>query len=275
MSDTMVITAPPTGYEPAGYGGGAFSPSISNRPTSGQLFLMLTLPYYQSEKFCLDTMNWLADYVKTHGANDPLTIQVVSNNIRYMLNADTQLCQNPRLNVYEAYHTELGGMAPAKYDYNSMSLKQMSGKTVTPISALGHYLWGNGEERYVNLPDVGLKITPQHIPELMNIVNTGVTGNIPIDINFNHNTYESGGMIPAAYLGNITLRTIGYLDIQSGGAWTYNGVVRAYHDYYDFNLGDFRGPIAESLTYLGAQFSGTPYYISMPGEINLSGDGHR
>ncbi|SSF99763.1 Colicin-M [Klebsiella pneumoniae] len=278
MSETMVVVAPPTGFEPAGYGGGLFSPSTpNNSPSQGQIFLQVTLPYYQSAKFCQDSMAWLAQYVKTHGATDPLTIQVVANNIRYFLNADTNLCHNPRQNVWEAFHSEMtgSGPAPAKYDYKSMSLKQMSGNVVTPAAAFGHYLWGNGEERYVNLPDVGLKITPQQIPELMNIVNSGVTGNIPVDLNFNHNTYDSGGVIPASYLGNVSLRTIGSLNIQNSGEWTYNGVVRAYNDYYDFNLGDYRGAIAESLTYLGAQFSGKPYHIAMPGEINISGAGHR
>ncbi|WP_319803147.1 lipid II-degrading bacteriocin, partial [Klebsiella pneumoniae] len=278
MSETMVVVATPTGFEPAGYGGGLFSPSTPNHsPSQGQIFLQVTLPYYQSTKFCQDSMAWLAQYVKTHGAQDPLTIQVVANNIRYFLNADTNLCHNPKQNVWEAFHSEMthSGPPPAKYDYHSMSLKQMSGNVVTPAAAFGHYLWGNGEARYVNLPDVGLKITPQMIPELMNIVNSGVTGHIPVDIKFVHDTSVSGGIVPAAYLGHITLRTEGTLDIQSGGAWTYNGVARAFNDTYDFNLGDFRGPIAESMTFLGSQFTGKQYEISMPGQINISGSGRR
>jgi len=278
MSDTITVISPPTGYEPKGYGGGLLGPSRSHRsPNSGQLFLQVTLPYYQSAKFTESTLAWLANYVKTHGASDPLTIQVVTNHIRCFLNADGNLCRNPRLSVYHAYHSEISKVSapPAKYNYQSMSIKQMSGNVVTPAAAFGHYLWGNGEPRYVNLPDVGLKVTPSQIPELMRIVNSGVSGNIPVSIRFPHDTYSSGGMIPAAYLGNVTLQTEGTLNIRTGGAWTYNGVVRAYDDKFDFNLGNFRGPIAESLTYLGASFSGTPYIISMPGQINISGSGHR
>lgn len=150
----------------------------------------------------------------------------------------------------------------------------MSGNVVTPISAFAHYLWGNGESRYVNLPDVGLKVTPDQIPELMNIVNSGVTGNVPVSVKFVRDT-STDSIIPAAYLGHITLQTEGTLNIQSGGAWSYNGVIRAYDDVFDFNLGDFRGPIAESLTFLGSTFTGTAYSISMPGEINITGSGQR
>jgi hypothetical protein len=278
MSDTITVISPPTGYEPKGYGGGLMGPSRSHHtPNSGQLLLQVTLPYYQSTKFIDSTLAWLANYVKKHGASDPLTIQIVTNHIRFFLNADGNLCRYPRLSVYHAYHSQLSKVSPppTKYNYQSMSIKQMSGNVVTPAAAFGHYLWGNGEPRYVNLRDVGLKVTPDQIPELMRIVNSGVTGKIPVSIRFPHDTYSSGGMVPAAYLGNVTLHTQGTINIQPGGAWSYNGVVRAYDDKFDFNLGNFRGPIAESLTYLGASFSGTPYIISMPGQINISGSGHR
>ncbi|HBT4579490.1 TPA: lipid II-degrading bacteriocin [Klebsiella pneumoniae] len=146
----------------------------------------------------------------------------------------------------------------------------MIGNVMTPAAAFGHYLWGNGEARYVNQPDVGLKITPQMIPELINVVGCGVTGRIPVDIKFAHDTFVSSGIVPAVYLGHE-----GTLDIQSGGMRTYNGVARTFNDTYDFNLGDFRGAIAESMTFLGAQFTGKQYEISMPRQINISGSGRR
>ncbi|KZQ06454.1 colicin [Enterobacter kobei] len=277
MSDTITVVGAPNGYQPPGYGGGLSDPSMPNSsPNAGQIFLMVTLPYYQSPKMCQSAMAWLADYVKKHGTSDPLTVQVVTRNIGFYLNADTNLCKNPKLNVWEAYHSEMTKVSPppAKYDYKSMSLKQMSGNVVTPAAAFGHFLWGNGEPRYVNLPDVGLKVTPQEIPELMKIVNSGVSGTFPISMKFTRDT-SIDGVIPAAYLGNITLRTEGSLDIKANGTWSYNGVIRAYDDVFDFNLGNFRGPIAESLTFLGSQFEGKPYTIAMPGEIPINGSGKR
>ncbi|EIV2285192.1 MULTISPECIES: lipid II-degrading bacteriocin [Klebsiella] len=269
--ETMTVTAsvPPVGN--LSYGGGMFSPTISG-PSEGQIFLQVTLPYYQSEKFCADQLNWLVQYIKKHGASDPMTIQVAANNIRYLCNADTNLVKNPKTLVYDAFHSR--SPAPANYDYRSMNLKQMSGSVVTPGAAFAHYLWGNGETRFVNLPDVGLKVTPQQIPELMKLVNSGVTGAIPVSVKFSRDT-STDSITAGAYLGHITLQTEGTLNVTGNGAWTYNGVIRAYDDTYDFNLGNFRGPIAESLTFLGSTFSGKPYQISLPGQINISGSGKR
>ncbi|MGP0838084.1 lipid II-degrading bacteriocin [Serratia sp. CY85251] len=273
MSDTMTIVGTPTGFEPAGYGGGLSDPSMPNTGiSSGQLHLQVTLPYYQSPQLCQSAMAWLAKYVKDHGANDPLTIQVVANNIRCFVNADTNLVHNRRLTVYDAYHSI--NPHPSKYDYHSMSLYQMSGNVVTPAAAFGHYLWGEGQERYVNLPDVGLKVAPTQIEPLMAMVNSGVVGNIPFAADFIRDTFVDG-IIPGSYLGHIKLRTEGTLSIQNGGAWSYNGVIRAYNDSFDFNLGNFRGPIAESMTYLGSLFSGTAYNIALPGQIEISGSGQR
>ncbi|MDM4884921.1 lipid II-degrading bacteriocin [Escherichia coli] len=229
MADTLIVLASPTGYEPPGYGGGYFPPSLSGRHPAasgtGPRAIQGAISFFNSSAMCANTLSWLADYVKKHGASDPLTIQVVTNNIRYFLNADRNLCLNPHISVFDAY---MSTKSPAaRYNYRSMSMKQMSGKNVTVLAAFGHYLWGNGEARYVNLQDVGLNITPQQIPELMKIISSGVTGNIPIDIRFNHNTFDSGGVIPAAYLGNVSLQTKGTLSIKQGGAWSYNGVVRA------------------------------------------------
>lgn len=273
MTQTMTVIAPPGGYSLPSYGGGFAGFGGLPGPSQGQLHLQMTLPYFQSTALCLNTANWLVDYVESHGLDAPQTARVVSDNIRTFLNADTRMCHNSRLLIYDAIHST--NPAPTQFNYATMSITQMSGSVVTPIAAFGHYLWGNGETRYVNLSDVGLRITPQQIPDLMHIANSASVGSHPVSIKFRHSTYESGGIIPAAYLGNITLRTEGTLNIQPGGSWNYNGVVRAYNDTYDFNRGDFRGPVAEAMTWLGSRFAGTAYQIALPGEINISGSGHR
>lgn len=273
MSDTIVVTAPNPSIDPPSYGGGLFDSTAPNHsPSAGQIFLQVTLPFYQSANFCISSLAWLEKYIADHGATNPLTLQVVANNIRYFCNADTNLVHNPRISVYDAYHSM--NPAPAKYDYHSMSIPEMSGNVTTPIAAFGHYLWGNGQERKVNLTDIGLKITPSQISPVMNIVNSGVVGTFPISTNFTRDT-SIDGVIPAAYLGNITLKTEGSLVIDAGGSWHYNGVIHAYNDVFDFNPSTHRGVIAESLTRLGRLFTGSSYPISMPGQINISGSGQR
>ncbi len=273
MSDTIFVTAPNPSVNLPGYGGGFFDTSApSHTPNAGQLFLQVTLPFYQSPNLCLSTLAWLEKYIKEHGANNPLTLQVVANNVRYFCNADTNLVHNPGLNVYEAYHST--NPAPAKYDYHSMNIEQMSGNVTTPIAAFGHYLWGDGKARRVNLSDVGLKIKVNQIAPVISIIKSGVVGNFPISVDFNRDTFLDG-IIPATYLGNITLKTEGMLSIQKGGTWNYHGVVRAYNDRFDFDPGTHRGPIAESLTRLGGMFSGQSFDIMLPGEIRIKGTGHR
>ncbi|EER2219735.1 lipid II-degrading bacteriocin, partial [Escherichia coli] len=49
----------------------------------------------------------------------------------------------------------------------------------------------------------------------------------------------------------------------------------SYDDKYDFNASTHRGIIGESLTRLGAMFSGKEYQILLPGEIHIKESGKR
>ncbi|EEQ9877274.1 TPA: lipid II-degrading bacteriocin colicin M, partial [Escherichia coli] len=95
-----------------------------------------------------------------------------------------------------------------------------------------------------------------------------------VSTKFTHATGDYN-VITGAYLGNITLKTEGTLTISANGSWTYNGVVRSYDDKYDFNASTHRGIIGESLTRLGAMFSGKEYQILLPGEIHIKESGKR
>lgn len=197
---------------------------------------------------CLQALTQLEDYIKKHGASNPLTLQIISTNIGYFCNADRNLVLHPGISVYDAYH--FAKPAPNKYDYRSMNMKQMSGNVTTPIVALAHYLWGNGAERSVNIANIGLKISPMKINQIKDIIKSGV-------------------------VGNITLKTEGTLTISANDSRTYNGVVRSYDDKYDFNASTHRGVIGESLTRPGAMFSGKEYQILLLGEIHIKESGKR
>ncbi|EKF7455371.1 lipid II-degrading bacteriocin colicin M, partial [Escherichia coli] len=134
--------------------------------------------------------------------------------------------------------------------------------------------WGNGAERSVNIANIGLKISPMKINQIKDIIKSGVVGTFPVSTKFTHATGDYN-VITGAYLGNITLKTEGTLTISANGSWTYNGVVRSYDDKYDFNASTHRGIIGESLTRLGAMFSGKEYQILLPGEIHIKESGKR
>lgn len=270
--DTIVVTAPNPATDLPSYGGGFFPSAPHSQQDAGTIFAQSGMGYYQTAGFCYDTLAFLEKFIKEHGAKDPLTLQVVANNLRYACHADRNLVLHPGLNVYFAYHTSKP--APNKYDYRSMNIKQMSGESVTPLVAFAHYLWGEGQERSVSIAKLGLKISPSEIPAIMNIVNSGVVGTFPIASDFARDTFKDS-VITGGYLGNITMRTEGTLTISAGGNWSYNGVGRAYNDKFDFNPSTHRGVIAESLTRLGGIYSGKAYEISIPGQIAIKGSGKR
>lgn len=274
MDEQLVVTAPSPSTNLPQYGNGEFSPTPPNGSggagPGGQIQLVYS--FFQSPNFCLQALTQLEDYIKKHGASDPLTLQVIATNVGYMCNADRNLVLNPNSSVYDAYHKS--SPAPNQYDYRSMSMKEISGNVTSPIVAIAHYLWGNGEARSVNIANIGLQISPISIPSVAQIVNAGVVGSFPISGKFTHNT-EDYNIITGSYLGSITLKTEGIVTVSSNGSWTYNGVVRAYDDKYDFNLSTHRGVIGEALTRLGARYSGKEYGISIPGQIDIKGSGKR
>lgn len=144
----------------------------------------------------------------------------------------------------------------------------------TPVDAFRHYLFGNGADKSININDVGLSIDVSQIPPIMNIINQGFIGRFDISSDFNRNT-SLDGIIPASYLGNITLKTEGVLSISPDGAWSYNGGVRAYNDLYDANPSTHRDRLGEWSTGVLDKFNGTPYEIQIPGTLDISGRGQR
>ncbi|MEI7375931.1 lipid II-degrading bacteriocin [Dickeya chrysanthemi] len=152
--------------------------------------------------------------------------------------------------------------------------EKLSDGIMAPVDAFYHYVFGDGSDRYVNINDVGFDIKTTQISPIMNIVNSDAVGRFNINSNFNRNT-SLDGVIPAAYLGNITMRTEGTLTISSDGSWQYDGVIRAYNDIYDPNPSTHRDMLGEWSTGVLGKFSGTPYDIGIPGELEITGSGQR
>lgn len=227
--ETLTVHAPSPSTNLPSYGNGAFSLSAPHVPGAGPLLVQVVYSFFQSPNMCLQALTQLEDYIKKHGASNPLTLQIISTNIGYFCNADRNLVLHPGISVYDAYH--FAKPAPSQYDYRSMNMKQMSGNVTTPIVALAHYLWGNGAERSVNIANIGLKISPMKINQIKDIIKSGVVGTFPVSTKFTHATGDYN-VITGAYLGNITLKTEGTLTISANGSWTYNGVVRSYDDKY-------------------------------------------
>lgn len=271
MSDNITVsTSPPP---PSGsYGGGIlFVPPLPT-VSSQQILMQTVMPYFGKPQFCIDYANYIVKYLNEHDLNDPLTMEVVSNLIRNMCAADNNLLTNRQGGVYAAYNDPTRPLG--KFDYVKNASTQLTGDMTTPITAWAHYLWGNGQERFVNMQDVGFRIQLNQIDPVMKIVNSGAVGTFNVSERFNRDTMLDG-VIPAAYLGNVTLKTEGTLTIETSGAWKYNGVIRGFNDIYDANPSNYRGPIAEASTVVLSKMKGTEYQISLPGEIGIQGNGFR
>ncbi|WP_322973489.1 lipid II-degrading bacteriocin [Pectobacterium brasiliense] len=149
----------------------------------------------------------------------------------------------------------------------------LSGVTA-PFEAFDHYLFGNGVERSININDVGFNINVSQIPPIMSLLNGKNVGHFDIGSDFVRNTALDGYSV-AAYLGNITMRTEGVLNVKSDGTWQYEGVIRSYNDTYDANPSTHRGVFGEWATGVLSNFSGKPYEISIPGELKIKETGKK
>lgn len=224
--------------------------------------------YYNTGAATDATLKWLIKYIKTNDLKDKKIQSVIAHNIGSFCEADKDLVNIPGISPMNAFGSS------SSYDYKKENIKEMSGNVTTPVVALAHYLWGEGEERSVALKNVGLKLTPEKLPPVMSVINAGGVGSFHVDGKFEYATVQDS-LFAGAYLGNITLHTTGTATIAANGVWSYSGVVRAYNDRYDANPSTHRGPLGEMSTTILRSLGGTTYTISIPGEINVSGSGKR
>lgn len=158
--------------------------------------------------------------------------------------------------------------------YNKIT-PELSGGTFTPVKAFAHYLWGSGEKLSVNINNIGLNIRAPDIPLLaQTILSTREAGTYRLsDPKVTYNTFDAS-IITGAYLGRITLKVEGDFVRDENSKWTFDGVVKAYTDTFDFDASN-RAPLLETLTTAGRVFAGQPYEIEIPGEykLTLNGEG--
>ena len=171
-------------------------------------------------------------------------------------------------------------IANSKYvDSTSYKLEtpKLSGGTFSPVKALGHYLWGNGQKLEVDINTIGFNILEHKLPLLRQAIeNTKSPGAYHlVDPRVEYNTFDDS-IATGAYLGRITLSMSGDFTRSHDGAWRFIGVMKAYHDRYDFNASN-RPRALEELTTAGRALPGTSYEIDISGEhkIHLVGMGYQ
>nr|WP_269137437.1 lipid II-degrading bacteriocin [Pseudomonas sp. PGPR40] len=148
---------------------------------------------------------------------------------------------------------------------------------LSPVKALGHYLWGNGQTLEVDINTIGLNIIEHKLPLLRQAIeNTKSPGAYHlVDPRIEYNTFDDS-VATGAYLGRITLNMAGDFTRSHDGAWRFIGTIKAYHDRYDFNASN-RPRALEELTTAGRALPGKSYEIDISGEhkIHLVGMGYK
>lgn len=269
MSDTIIVTAPPLSNATVAYLAPSSMPSI---PNQSQIVHMYLRPYYQGVQFCQESFTRLVSHLaKKDYSRLAAELNICAFGEKNIVNVFNNF--GNKLGVYDAIHGPHQN-PPSNFVFKRDATKELTGGSLTPMAALSYYLFGNGEERFIKIENIGLNIKPFDIPPIMTIINSGQTGVFQINERFNRDT-SIDGIIPGSYLGNITLKTEGVLTIQYNGVWNYNGVIKAFNDVYDANPSNHRGPVGENATTILRIMQGTPYPISIPGQLPANYNGIR
>ena len=75
------------------------------------------------------------------------------------------------------------------------------------------------------------------------------------------------------YLGNVSLKLEGILEIKTDCTWTFAGTLKCFDDLYDFNASTHRSAIGEWLTSIGRETKGKPFYVEIRGEKAITESG--
>jgi RHS repeat-associated protein len=153
---------------------------------------------------------------------------------------------------------------------NPVSLADPRG-LLTAEEAYQHYLGGTGTAMRMAFSDID---TSGVRPSSFKAVQAALTSakqtkkegcctpsSTPID---DRQPFTTGGS-NFLLLGNITLRLQGSFVVSADCTWTFDGTLKSFDDFYDFNASAHRGPIAEWLTSRGREANGTPFWVEIRG----------
>ena len=111
-------------------------------------------------------------------------------------------------------------------------------------------------------------------PAVKRLLSEKKTGKHPVTWkNKNDNLPFSTSGDQSLYLGNISLKLEGTLEIKADCTWTFDGTLKCFDDLYDFNASTHRSAIGEWLTSIGRKTKGKPFYVEIRGSKNITESG--
>ena len=179
--------------------------------------------------------------------------------------ADNYICLNPNMSPAQALN------------YTSRNFKAgsvpestgLSGGTLTPVAAFGHFLYGNGAAAETNINSLGLNLSGTTIPMLESAFAVAPLGRTTIALDKVPYDTASNSWLTGVWLGNITLKIEGTITKHENGRLSFNGGARAYNDKYDANTGTWRTAVGENATSVLAAVE--KYLNAKPYEIAING----
>ncbi|MHC8385025.1 lipid II-degrading bacteriocin [Pseudomonas sp. LB3P14] len=179
--------------------------------------------------------------------------------------ADNYICLNPNMSPAQALNF-------TSRNFKAGSVPEstgLSGGALTPVAALGHFLYGNGAAADTNINSLGLNLSRTSIPMLENALVTAPVGRTVIALDKVPYNTSSDSWMTASWLGNITLKIEGTIIKQDSGKLIFQGGARAYNDIYDANPSTFRSSVGENATSVLAAVE--KYLNAKPYEIAIQG----
>lgn len=151
---------------------------------------------------------------------------------------------------------------------------QFSGSVLTPVAALGHFMYGNGTDARTSINSLGLNLNSSSIAALDNALASATVGSSRISLDKIPYDTANDSWMTGLWLGNITLKVEGTITKFSDGRANFDGEARAYNDTYDANPGTWRSAFGESatavLSKIQEKLNATPYSIEIHGSYPIS-----
>ena len=171
-------------------------------------------------------------------------VQSIVRDMQAIPFADNYMCLNPNMSAAQALNYTMR-------NYKAGSVPEaigLSGGTLTPLAALGHFLYGNGAAAETDINSLGLRLSQTTIPMLESTLAHAPLGQTFITLDKVPYNTGSDSWTTEAWLGHITLKIEGTIMKHENGKLSFNGAARAYHDIYDANPGAFRNAVGENST---------------------------
>ena len=178
---------------------------------------------------------------------------------------------------------EEGGENLYAFCRNAPILYYDSSGLLTSSEALEHYKTGADDPRdntkrtplRIDFTDINTaEVSVKDFPAIKELLSNRKAGKFKIVWrNKDDNLPFSTSGDQSLYLGNVSLKLEGNLEIKNDCTWSFDGTLKCFDDLYDFNASTHRSWFGEWLTSIGRKTSGKPYYIEIRGHKHISEKG--